>query len=69
MAKWIGEWVTFSMLIVLGMGLLFLFWAVWPLLPQRLPSEVLNTLNIEGMMAMGTLLIVVIGFGKLVFSK
>lgn len=69
MAKWIGEWVTFSMLIVLGMGLLFLFWAVWPLIPQRLPSEVLSTLDVEGLMAMGTLLILVLGFGKLVFSK
>lgn len=69
MAKWIGEWVIFSMLLVLGGGLIFMLWAIWPLLPQRVPSEVLANLNVEALLAMGTLLVMVLGFGKLVFAK
>ncbi|MBN1247410.1 MAG: hypothetical protein JXC32_07110 [Anaerolineae bacterium] len=69
MTKWISEWVVFSMLLVLGGGLLFVLWAIWPMLPQRLPNQVLANLNVEGLLAMGTLLIFVLGFGKLVFAK
>ena len=69
MSKWIGEWVMVSMLVALGAGLLFVMWAIWPLLPQRLPAEFLTKLNVEGLLAMGTLLILLLGFGKLVFAR
>lgn len=65
MAKWIGEWVIVSMLVVLGLGMLFMLWAVWPLVPERLPTEIALSLNLEGLIAMGMLLVVLAGFGKL----
>jgi hypothetical protein len=65
MAKWIGEWVMVSMLVVLGLGMLFMLWAVWPLLPERLPAEIALSLNLESIVAMGMLLVVLAGFGKL----
>jgi len=66
MTKWISEWMLLSMVLVLGAGLLFVLWAVWPLLPGRLPAEVLTSLSTEGLMAMGMLLVVTLGFAKLV---
>jgi hypothetical protein len=69
MTKWISEWVMLSMVLVLGAGLLFVLWAIWPLLPERLPVEVLASLSTEGLMAMGMLLVVTLGFGKLVSAR
>jgi len=66
MTKWISEWVLLSMVLVVGAGLLFVLWAIWPLLPERLPVEVLTSLSAEGVIAMGMLLVVTLGFGKLV---
>ena len=65
MTKWISEWVLLSMVLVVGAGLLFVLWAIWPLLPERLPVEVLTSLSAEGVIAMGMLLVVTLGFGKL----
>ena len=69
MTKWISEWVMLSMVLVLGAGLLFVLWAIWPLLPERLPVEVLASLSTEGLMAMGMLLVVTLGFGRLVSAR
>jgi hypothetical protein len=69
MAKWISEWVMLSMLMVMGAGLLFVLWAIWPLLPARLPSEVINSLNVDGALAMLMLVVVVGGFGKLMVGR
>ena len=46
MTRWIREWFFLSMLIVLGAGMLFVFWAIWPLLPTRLPSIMLPALSL-----------------------
>ncbi len=69
MTRWMAEWAIVSVLVALGAGLLFVLWAIWPLLPQRLPTEVLASLSLDGLLAMGILLILVLGFGKLVFGK
>ena len=41
MTRWIREWFLLSMLMVLGAGMLFVFWAIWPMLPARLPEIIL----------------------------
>jgi len=69
MTKWISEWVLLSMVLVLGAGLLFVLWAIWPLLPERLPVEVVTSLSTEGVIATGMLLVVTLGFGKLVAAR
>lgn len=69
MGKWISEWVLLSMILVLGAVLVFVLWAIWPLLPGRLPVEILTALNTEGLLAMGMLLAIALGFGKLMLAK
>ena len=69
MTRWIQEWFVLSVLIVLGAGMLFVFWAIWPLLPDRLPASILPTLNLEGTIAILMLLAMVAGFGKLMCEK
>jgi hypothetical protein len=69
MARWIREWFTLSALMVLGMGMLFMLWFIWPLLPTRLPAGTLASLNSEGLFAILMLFIIVVGFGKLMRGK
>ena len=69
MTRWIQEWVILSVLMILGAGMLFVLWAIWPLLPARLPATILPTLSPEGLAAMLMLLVVVTGFGKLMCAK
>ncbi len=65
MLKWIREWFVLSAILVLGMVMLFMLWAIWPLLPTRLPPNVLNSLDFEGVFAIVLLIVVLLGFGKL----
>ena len=65
MTRWIREWVVLSMLIVFGAGLLFVFWAIWPLLPARLPEAVLPALSRDGVISILMLLAILAGLGKL----
>jgi hypothetical protein len=69
MTKWIGEWIVLSMLMVLGSGMLFILWAIWPLLPDRLPSQLITSVNPEGLVAMLMLVVVLGGFGKLMVGR
>ncbi len=69
MVRWIREWAMLSALLILAMGMIFVFWAIWPLLPGRLPLYLLSSLNPEGIFAMLLLTIVLVGFGKLMRSK
>jgi hypothetical protein len=48
--QWYGGFVSgarFSALLILAMGMIFVFWAIWPLLPGRLPLYLLSSLNPE----------------------
>ena len=36
MVRWIREWATLSALLILAMGMIFVFWAIWPLLPGQI---------------------------------
>lgn len=69
MVRWIRDWFMLSALLVLGLGLAFVFWAIWPLLPGRLPAQLFTSLDSEGLFAILLLLIVLVGFGKLLGSK
>lgn len=69
MTRWIREWVLLSMLVVLGAGMLFVFWAIWPLLPARLPEIVLPSLSLDGVISILMLLTVVAGLGKLMAGR
>jgi hypothetical protein len=53
------------MLMVLGAGMLFVFWAIWPMLPARLPEVILPSLSLDGVVSILMLLAVVAGLGKL----
>ena len=65
MARWIREWFLLSILMVLGAGMLFVFWAIWPILPTRLPEIVLPPLSLDGVVSVLMLLAMVAGLGKL----
>jgi len=69
MAKWIGQWIVQAAVFAVGAGLVFVLWAIWPMLPDRLPVEIVSSMSVEGMIAIGTLLAVSLGFGRLVFAK
>lgn len=69
MTRWIREWVLLSILMVLGAGMLFIFWAIWPLLPARLPQVVLPSLSLDGALSILMLLAMVAGLGKLMSEK
>ena len=69
MTRWIREWALLSMLMVLGAGMLFIFWAIWPLLPARLPEVVLPSLSLDGVLSILMLLAMIAGLGKLMGGK
>ena len=69
MLRWMREWFIISTLLVLGAGMLFVLWTIWPLLPSRLPAIILPTLNLEGTVAILMLLAMVAGLGKLMCCK
>jgi len=65
MARWIREWFILSALVVMGAGMLFMFWTIWPLLPDRLPATIFPPLDLEGVAAILMLIVIIAGFGKL----
>ncbi len=69
MLQWIRDWALLSILLLLGMGLLFVFWAIWPMLPARLPAEIIISVDPEGVFAIGLLLVILLGLGKLITDK
>ncbi len=69
MTRWIRDWFILSALVVMGAGMLFVFWAIWPLLPNRLPTILLPSLDLEGVIAILMLIIILAGFGKLMCSR
>jgi len=69
MVKWIREWLVLSTLAILGLGMVFMFWAIGPLLPMRFPSDVVLSLDFEGVLTMALFFVVVVGFGKLMCCK
>jgi hypothetical protein len=69
MTRWIRDWFILSALVVMGAGMLFMFWAIWPLLPDRLPVVILPSLDLEGTVTILMLIVIVAGFGKLLRGK
>ncbi|HOU15831.1 MAG TPA: hypothetical protein PKZ84_22225 [Anaerolineae bacterium] len=69
MTRWIRDWFILSALVVMGAGMLFVFWAIWPLLPNRLPTVIFPTLDLEGVVAILMLIVILAGFGKLMCCK
>lgn len=69
MAKTFGQWLMLSVIVVMAVGMLLILWAVWPLLPGRLPVALIGPINLEAGFAMLMLLVVVIGFGKLMVGR
>lgn len=68
MARWVREWFMLSALMILGMGMLLLFWAIWPLLPARLPAT-LAAIDPAGLLALLMLFVIGVGFGKLMLGR
>ncbi len=66
MLKWIREWMMLSVLMVAALGMVFMMWMIWPLVPARFPTA---NVDLEGMLAMLMLFVVVLGFGKLICRK
>lgn len=69
MARWVRDWFILSALVIMGAGMLFMFWAIWPLLPTRLPTVILPSLDLEGIIAILMLIVIIVGFGKLMCSQ
>ncbi len=69
MTRWIRDWFIVSVLMMMGAAMLFMFWAIWPLLPDRLPAIILPTLDLEGIVSILMLMIILAGFGKLLCGK
>ncbi len=69
MTHWIRDWLILSTLMVIGTGMLLMLWAIWPLLPARLPAMLLPTLDVEGVISILMLIVIGIGFGKLLSCK
>ncbi len=69
MTRWIRDWFILSALVIMGAAMLFMFWAIWPLLPDRLPAVIFPSLDLEGTVAILILIIILAGFGKLLRGK
>lgn len=69
MTRWIRDWFILSTLVIMGAAMLLMFWAIWPLLPNRLPAAIFPALDMEGVISILMLLIIGVGFGKLLCSK
>ena len=69
MTRWIRDWFILSALVIMGAAMLFMFWAIWPLLPNRLPAVIFPPLDLEGVVAILMLIIILAGFGKLLRGK
>ncbi|HQE93722.1 MAG TPA: hypothetical protein PLH19_02510 [Anaerolineae bacterium] len=69
MARWVRDWFILSALVIMGAGMLFMLWAIWPLLPTRLPTVILPSLDLEGIIAILMLIVIIVGFGKLMCSQ
>ncbi|MBN1874203.1 MAG: hypothetical protein JXA33_08225 [Anaerolineae bacterium] len=69
MVKWIREWFTLSVLVLLSFCLVILFWATWPLLSSRLLALPGLVLNQEAITAIAMLFFIVIGYIKLLCGK
>jgi hypothetical protein len=69
MSRWLAEWLVVSALAMLSMGLLCVFWVIWPLLAARVIGWGTTSLDMEGLAAMGLLLVVGIGFLKLMTRR
>jgi uncharacterized SAM-binding protein YcdF (DUF218 family) len=65
MLKWVGEWVLVSLLLVMVLGMAFLAWVMWPLLVNRMATPASPLLDPEGVLALVMLLVILVGFGKL----
>ncbi|MFP4346252.1 MAG: hypothetical protein ACLFU8_16275 [Anaerolineales bacterium] len=65
MLKWMAEWLVVSVFLILLLGMVLIFWSVWPLLLQQLTSPRMPALNAEGAFAILMLLVILVGFGKL----
>jgi len=65
MSKWFAEWLVISFLMVLSAVLLFIIWAIWPLLTARLVALRALSPGPEGVAALALLMAVSVGFAKL----
>jgi hypothetical protein len=65
MLKWVAEWFMISVLLILLLGTVLVLWSVWPLLLQQLTAPRMPVLNAEGAFAILMLLVILVGFGKL----
>ena len=65
MLKWMAEWFMVSVLLILLLGMVLVVWSIGPLLLQQLASPRMPVLNAEGAFAILMLLVILVGFGKL----
>lgn len=64
MSRWFFEWLMLSAVLIIGVGTGLSLWTVWPLVDLRINGAG----NVEGLLAMTMLVIVGLGFFKLVFA-
>lgn len=70
MVRWLHDWFILSALVFLSVCMIAVVWTIWPLLAVRLTaSPNSDALNLEALGAMGLLLMVSIGYIKLLRGK
>lgn len=69
MLRWIREWFLISALTFISLTTGLLLWATWPLVSTRLMAYSDASINFEATAAITLLVVVVVGYGKLLSSK
>jgi hypothetical protein len=69
MLSWVRDWLVLSTLVIMGLGMVFVLWVVWPLLPARVPAAALASFDLEAIGAILLLLVMFVGWGKLMCLK
>ena len=69
MLKWIRDWFLISTLTFMSLTTGLLLWAIWPLVHNRLVAYSDVSINFEAVTAITLLVVIVVGYGKLLSGK
>ena len=69
MLKWIRDWFLISALTFMSLATGLLLWAIWPLVHNRLIAYPGVSIDFEAVAAITLLVVIVVGYGKLLSGK
>jgi hypothetical protein len=59
------EWFSVSFIGVFGLGIMYIFSRLWALIPTQIAESNLNTMDMEGKIALTLLFVIAVGCVKL----